>query len=132
MREPEKHAQVTYKDLSLRKTEKAADGKTKKLSAPKDTWMEVMQAGFAEYPVAKIQSEAVEFSSVPEEDGPRIAFHNYLMDLCNVTLRKFGECLDEVAKKPPKKRLRPRNSAGPVEEEQSSEHEGLDTLGVDE
>ena len=72
------------------KTEKAADGKTKKLNVRKETRIEVTQAALAEYPIATIRSETVQFSSDPEEDGPRVTFHDYLMDLCNMVAQVRG------------------------------------------
>ena len=67
------------------KAEKAADGKTKKLNARKETRIEVTQAA-----LATIRSETVQFSSDPEEDGPRVTFHDYLLDLCNMVAQVRG------------------------------------------
>ncbi|CAE7325880.1 unnamed protein product [Symbiodinium necroappetens] len=96
---------VTYKDLSLRKNEKTADGK-KKLSVPKETWIQVMRAGLAEHPIGKITADAnpvVEFSSIPPDEAPRVAFHNFLVDLCNVSVRQFAETLAATSSRPKKR-----------------------------
>ena len=117
---------VTFKDLSLRQKQTGDDGKCKKASVSTEVWQQVMKAGFNNYPVAKLVQEQgsgglfVQFCAIPEEPGPRIAFHNMLMDLCQVPLRRFAECLSEGGKKPTS-RKRQKVEAAPPEEAESAD-----------
>ena len=84
---------VTFKNMTLRKTE-TQNGKTKKLSVSKQNWEQVMQAGFAKFPVGKVEHAGtprvqVLFAAIPEEPAERIQFHNMLVDACQVSVRTW-------------------------------------------
>lgn len=92
--------EVTYGDLSLRKTETLDDGKKKKVAVSKDTWEQVVKAALALYPIGKLEAAGTSksklvFSQVPTQNAKRVAFHNMLVDSCQVSVRQWCESLQK-------------------------------------
>lgn len=92
--------EVTYGDLSLRKTETLDDGKKKKVAVSKDTWEQVAKAALALYPIGKLEAAGTSksklvFSQVPTQNAKRVAFHNMLVDSCQVSVRQWCDSLQK-------------------------------------
>ena len=92
--------EVTYGDLSLRKTETLDDGKKKKVAVSKDTWEQVVKAALALYPIGKLEAAGTSksklvFSQVPTQNAKRVAFHNMLVDSCQVSVRQWCDSLQK-------------------------------------
>ena len=92
--------EVTYGDLSLRKTETLDDGKKKKVAVSKDTWEQVVKAALALYPIGKLEAAGTSksklvFSQVPTQNAKRVAFHSMLVDSCQVSVRQWCESLQK-------------------------------------
>ena len=72
---------------------------------PKVVWEEVMVAGFHRYPVGKLLARGtrgarVQFTAPPTSSRVEIvAYHNNLVDLCQVGARRFGDLLATSAAK---------------------------------
>ena len=92
--------EVTYGDLSLRKTETLDDGKKKKVAVSKETWEQVVKAALALFPIGTLHGPGTSksklvFSQVPTSNAKRVAFHNMLVDSCQVSVRQWCECLQK-------------------------------------
>ena len=93
-------AKVMFQDLSLRRMVDSESGKKVKESVPKETWEEVMGASLAAFPVAKLGERGtkktfVEFCQPPTDPKARVLFHNMLVELCQISLRRYGELMSD-------------------------------------
>eukprot|EP00974_Lingulodinium_polyedra_P130811 11215302-Lingulodinium_polyedra.AAC.1 len=89
--------------------EVTSNGKKKKVSFPKAVWEEIMESGFASYPVGKLldrgnKNARVQFAAPPSNSDPVAlrVYHNNLMNLCQIGARRFADLLGAfAAKRPP-------------------------------
>ena len=92
---------VTAREIcdSMRYMHKPQDERKKAL--PKSHFEKVMEAGFAQYPVAKLVGKGTDsckvvFATPPVGDRKKqIVYHNLLVDLCMVSLRQFTSGIQE-------------------------------------
>ena len=92
--------EVTYGDLSLRETETLHNGEKKKVAVSKVTWEQVIKAALALYPIGTLHDAGTSksklvFSQVPTASAKRVAFHNVLVDSCQVSVRLWCESLQK-------------------------------------
>lgn len=94
--------------MSLRKndtyTDEAGNEKRRKISVPQATWERVVEEALKLYPIGKIIKNdsariTVHFSQPPSDPQERVAFHNMLVQCCQVSLRQWGEALDKESGK---------------------------------
>lgn len=93
--------------------ENSIDSKQSKYRFPKK-WEQVMQAGFASFPVGKLQSPGmanvqVVFTSIPEEPATRLQFHNTLVNACEVSVRTWADALSKQEQKATEKKRKTSN-----------------------
>ena len=115
--------EVTYADLSLRKTETLDDGKKKKVAVSKDTWEQVVKAALALYPIGKLEGAGTSksklvFSQVPTQNAKRVAFHNMLVDSCQVSLRQWCESLQKETERVASRKRKKVEPAEKAEEDE--------------
>ena len=87
-----------------------------------------MQAGFAKFPVGKVEHAGtprvqVLFAAIPEEPAERIQFHNMLVDACQVSVRTWADALSKQEQKASGKRKAPdteENAEGVKEENEDT------------
>eukprot|EP00973_Karenia_brevis_P068500 9527575-Karenia_brevis.AAC.1 len=74
-------------------------GKRRRVAFPREVWEEVMKAGLIQYPVGRLENAGnsqprVVFSAPPTGDrDAQVIFHNMLMDLCQISGRRFSSLL---------------------------------------
>ncbi len=93
---------VRYQDLSFRAVQSEDGERRKRAVVTKADWERVVEAGFVLYPVGKLLERGtmrcrVEFCAPPVEAAERVRFHNALVDLCNIPLRKYVEMMHREA-----------------------------------
>ena len=116
--------EVTFKGMTLRKTDKV-NGKAIQVSVLKRKCEQVLGAGFASFPVGKLQipgvaSARVLFTSIPEEPAARVQFHKMLINACLISVRSWADTLYKQEQKTEKKR-----QASSMEAELGEAKEGL-------
>ncbi|CAL1142860.1 unnamed protein product [Cladocopium goreaui] len=65
-----------------------------------DTWEQVVKAALALYPIGKLEAAGTSksklvFSQVPTQNAKRVAFHNMLVDSCQVSVRQWCDSLQK-------------------------------------
>ena len=84
---------------------KPSDGgsKRKKIAFPRKAWEEVVAAAFAQFPVGQLVGQgtphckAVFYAPPPAmaARSTKVRYHNLLVDMCQVSARKFSTLLSE-------------------------------------
>lgn len=111
---------VSFSDLSLRRTEKPAEGgKTKKASVTKEAWEAVMEAGFSQFPVGKLENKGtgksvVTFAQVPDDEPGRLQFHDWLVQAAETSVRQWVDAMT-------REQLRKKRSREPAEADKPAE-----------
>lgn len=118
--------EVVYGDLSLRKTETLTNGQKKKLAVSKDTWEQVVKAALDLYPIGKLEGSGTAkakliFSEVPLQPAKRIAFHNMLVQSCQVSVRMWCESLQKETERAADRKRKKGDHPDTAQENQENE-----------
>lgn len=93
----------------------------------KEAWEQVVKAALALYPVGKLEAAGtvktkLTFSEIPEQNAKRVAFHNMLVDACQVSLRQWSEALQKEQEKAIVRKRKKEEQEAAAEEMPAEDH----------